>query len=59
MVQIRYLCICVFSCMVFHASSNLDSILVRESKKYTQALKLHVRNNINYRSEGSEDTDDN
>ena len=27
--------------------------------KYTQALKLHVRNNINYRSEGSEDTDDN
>ena len=58
MEPIRYLYIRVFSCLVFYSISNPGSTLARDAK-YTQALKLHVRNTVNYRAKNSEDTENN
>ena len=56
----RYvICISVSLAAWYSTQAAILTLFQKGRAKYTQVLKLHVRNNVKYRPEGSEDTDDN
>ena len=56
----RYvICISVSLAAWYSTQSAILALLQQGMAKYTLALKLHVRNNVNYRAKDSEDTENN
>ena len=55
----RYVICVSVSLAAWYSTEAAILALFQQGKKCTQALKLHVRNNVNYRAEDSEGTENN